>query len=171
MKFLKRILLSSLLLASVNSTNAQTAFDSTLVFNQVNKLNSLYSELMDNASFVKVFDKKQKIKHPIPSPWKHRGGEATFVYEVSDSDSLINIYMTELWWYSKFDDEINVKDYIVYVDENGFGFDYDRVKQHKISPQSREIIDYLFGYVKENMSFEVIKPRERNLKYSRIRFE
>src|SRR5690606_36362888 len=148
---------------------AQTPFDSTLISNQFHKLGPLYAEAIRNAHSVKLIH-EDGYKGVVESPRPNLGGEATFIFDVADNDSLINVYITEFWWYTNFR-EIDVKDYIVFVDENNMGFDQNKIKQHKLNPRSTELINFLFNYVRENKRFEVIKPRERNLKYQRVRFE
>jgi hypothetical protein len=79
--------------------------------------------------------------------------------------------MTEFWCYSTVNGDITFKDYIIFVDDNDLGFDQEKIQRYELSPNARESIDYLFDYVKKYRKFKVIKPRERNLKYQRVRFE
>src|SRR5690606_36559648 len=103
--------------------------------------------------------------------WPSRKGEATFIYEVSDTDSLLNVYITEFWWYSSLNNEVTVKDYIVFVDDNSnIGFTQNKLLEYKLNPMSQEIINFLFKYVNQNMSFKVIKPKQQNLKFHRLKF-
>lgn len=163
----KKIITLVLLILSYNLLKAQTSFESNLIYTQRQKLNKLYNELMQEALSVEILNKDLL---PLLTPWKSRKGEASFVYEVSDTDSLLNVYITELWWYSSLDDEVIVRDYIVFADDNNVGFTSDKVSQYKLNPMSQEIINYLFKYVNENMKFKVKKPRQRNLKFNRLSF-
>lgn len=164
---LKKIITLVLLILSYNLSKAQTSFESSLIYTQSQKLNKLYNELMQEAMSVKIINKDPL---PLLTPWKSRKGEASFVYEVSDTDSLLNVYITELWWYSSLDDKVIVKDYIIFADDNNVGFTSDKVSQYKLNPMSQEIINYLFKYVNENMKFKVKKTRQHNLKFHRLSF-
>lgn len=168
--YYRKFLIFGLFLFLSYSGRTQTFFDSTLLYNQSKKLDRFYIDLMKHVRSVDVINTKGD-NSVVASPFKNLRGEATFVYEVADDGSLINVYMTEFWRYSIIGEKITVKDYIVFVDENNLGFDQERIQQHKLSPTSTEPINYLFDYVKKNIKFKVNKPRERNLKYQRLRFE
>lgn len=167
---LKKNIILLLLAFSFTLSKAQIPFDSTLIYTQNQKLNKLYNSLMEEVSSIKIF-KKNSL--PIVTPWPSRKGEATFIYEVSDTGSLLNVYITEFWWYwySSLNNEVTVKDYIVFVDDNSnIGFTQNKLLEYKLNPMSQEIINFLFKYVNENMSFKVIKPRQQNLKFHRLKF-
>lgn len=168
--YYRKFLILGFLLLIGYFVRSQTPFDSTLVYNQQEKLGRFYFDLMQHAGSVKVIN-EEGHHSVIASPKKNLRGEAKFVYEVGDNDSLINVYMTEFWCYSLSGEVITAKDYIVFVDEHNLGFDFEKVQKHKLNPISSEPIHYLFEYVKKNRKFEVIKPREKNLKYQRVRFE
>lgn len=172
MLYMRFFIIAFLLLVGFTAS-AQIPFDSTLVVNQKRKLYPLYQELMNDFSKIKIYDEGKDIirEGVIPSPRKNAGGEATFIFEVSDEGELINVYMTEFWYYAKNAEVISVRDYIVFVDQDNLGFDHNRIKQHDLREQSMSLIDFLFDYVKTNKKFNVIEPRERNLKYQRVRFE
>lgn len=164
------ILLLSLFLFSGYAGKAQIPFDSTLVSAQFHKLGPLYLDVIRNAHFVKAVY-EEGYDGTVASPRPHMKGEATFIFEVADNGSLLNIYITEFWWYTDFSEKIDVKDYIVFVDEDNLGFDQAKIKQHKLRKTSVELIDHLFDQVRENIKFRVVEPRERNLKYLRVRLE
>ncbi|MFD1772051.1 hypothetical protein [Sphingobacterium suaedae] len=166
---LRKIITLGLFLCSSISMFAQDSFENSLLYNRKKKLYPLYNELMKSASSIKVIDESGKLV--VKSPRKNLKGEATFVYEVEDDGSLINVYMTEFWCYSTVNSETIVKDYIIFVDDKDVGFDQKKMQQYEFGPNAEELINFLFDYVKTYRKFKVIQPRERNLKYQRVRFE
>ena len=164
---LKKAVLFLILFIPFCFLSAQHSFESSLIQRQQDKLNKLYTELMHEVSSVKIVNTDSV---PLLTPWKNRNGEATFVFEVSDSGNLINTFITEFWWYSSLGGEVSVKDFIVFVDDNRQGFTLDQVLSSGVSITSKEIISYLFDYVNRNRKFIVQKPRERNLKFQRVKF-
>lgn len=148
---------------------AQSTFDQRLIVNQRKRLFPLYSELMQHATAIRTVDTlgSEIVRTPI----KGLSGEATFIFELSEDDRIATIRITEFWSYHQNKKDIKVKDYIVFVDENTIGFDLADVSRHAIDMQSKQIIDFLFDYVAKNKKYNVVRPRERNLKYQRIRFK
>ena len=151
---------------------AQDRFDSTLIWNQKQKLGSFYFNLMQKASAgeIQIITEEEDKIAGSTLPHKYLRGEATFVYEIGDNDSLLNVYMTEFWCYTMHREEITVKDYIIFVDDNNAGFDYEKIKLYQLDPISTGLIKDLFDYVWKNRKFKILTPREKNLKYERVRF-
>lgn len=160
-----------LLLLTCSLCEAQSSFDTTTIYYQRRQLADLYNDLMDHVSSIKIIDSLSG--GPVPSPRKNQFGEATFVYEVSDDGTLENVYITEYWSIDidRVSGDCQVGDRIVFVDGEQKGFDLEKVKESKFSRSSKEVILYLMEYQWANSKFKVIKPRERNLKYRRVRFE
>ena len=148
----KKFLILAFFLSIGYIGNAQTPFDSTLISNQRLKLQKTYQDLMRHVTSIEILNEKKDISGEgvIAAPRENLGGEATFIYEVSDKGTSINVYMTEFWYYSKVGENIAVRDYIVFVDQDQLGFDHDRIQKHKLPFISTELIEYLFDYVKKH---------------------
>ena len=167
-----KFLIIILLLLIGGFGQAQTPFDSTLIWNQKQKLGNFYFDLMQKASSreIKIITEKEFKIEGSTLPDKELSGEATFVYEIGDNDSLTNVYMTEFWFYTIHRGDITVKDYIIFVDNDNYGFDYEKIKLYKLNPISARLIKGLFDYVWGNRKFKILIPREKNLKYERVKF-
>ncbi|MFD2596990.1 hypothetical protein [Sphingobacterium griseoflavum] len=125
---------------------------------------------MDTLGHIKIAD--SSAYKPVVSPIKYLNGEGTFVFEIDTSNKVTNILITEFKSYQKYNDRIDVKDYIVFVDSGSIGFTLEKVHTYQMNPSSLEVIDKLFERAKSLNDFQILKRRKGpNRKYLRIQFE
>lgn len=163
----KRILIVGLLLVTFLNGYAQRPFDTVTQSYKNSKLGELYSELMRNVSAIKIIEENPREIVKTPGNME---GEATFVYEVKDNGELVNIYITEVWGFKKDNGKISKEMCYEFVDAENVGYDYDKIYKALRHTPAHKVLNHLFDYIRNNKRFEVIRPRERNLKYERVYF-
>lgn len=164
---LKKIVIFALFLCAGVTVLAQDSFENSLIFQKKARFYPIYNELMEHLGSIKLIDSTNWKN--IESPIDNLSGEAGFVIDIGENDSIADIRIVSFWSYFVFREETTVQDYIMFVEDDDVGFDQAKVHQYKLNPQSREVIDFLFDYIRENKKFKLIKPRQKNVIYLRLR--